>query len=297
MEPTSVKYRPDIDGLRALAVIPVVWFHSDLPGLPGGFTGVDTFFVISGYLITLIIHREMMSGDFRFSRFYERRVRRIAPALLTVLVASSLAAFFFLLPYELEQFAASAAAALAMVSNLFFWKAGGYFALADNITPLLHTWSLGVEEQFYLLFPVALLAAIRFRFPRRTVAGIAIMSFALCLVGTSMWPAATFYLLPTRAWELMVGAALALGLVVVPLRARELAGLLGALFLLSAATFISDSDPFPGWRALLPAIGAALIIGAGPNTYIGMALAWRPLRYIARSAIRSTSGTGLCSYS
>ena len=282
MEPTSVKYRPDIDGLRALAVIPVVWFHSDLPGLPGGFTGVDTFFVISGYLITLIIHREMNSGSFRFSHFYERRFRRIAPALVTVLATSSVAAFGLLLPYELGEFARAEAAAMAMVSNIFFWRTGGYFALADYVVPLLHTWSLGVEEQFYLLFPAILFAASRIGVPRRTVAAIAAISFALSIVGTVLSPAATFYLLPTRAWELMIGASLALGLVHVPRRVREGAGWVGVVLLILAVLFIASSDPFPGWRALLPAIGAALIIGSGPQTRIGGILASAPLRYVGK---------------
>ena len=135
MQATAVKYRPDIDGLRALAILPVVWFHSDLPGLSGGFTGVDTFFVISGYLITLIIHRELAGGRFSFARFYERRVRRIAPALLLVTATATVAGYLLLLPYELEDFGASALAALGMVSNVYFWRTGGYFALADGITP------------------------------------------------------------------------------------------------------------------------------------------------------------------
>ena len=123
----GVGYRADIDGLRALAILPVVWFHSDLPGLPGGFTGVDTFFVISGYLITLIIHREVQAGSFSFARFYERRVRRIAPALLLVTASATIAAYALLLPYELEQYSASGLAALGMVSNFYFWRTGSYY--------------------------------------------------------------------------------------------------------------------------------------------------------------------------
>jgi peptidoglycan/LPS O-acetylase OafA/YrhL len=278
----GVKYRPDIDGLRALAILPVVWFHSNLPGVPGGFTGVDTFFVISGYLITLIIHREVQAGSFSFARFYERRVRRIAPALLLVLLAMTGVAYALLLPYELERYGAAGLAALAMVSNIFFWRTGGYFALADDITPLLHTWSLGVEEQFYLLFPAVLLAAQRHRRTKLGIPAILVGSLLLCLVLTARSPAAAFYLLPTRGWELMVGAALAVGLVAVPERLRALAGISGLVLLAAAAIMISGEDAFPGWRALIPTIGAALIIGAGPAGPAAQLLSAPPLVYLGR---------------
>ena len=278
----AVKYRPDIDGLRALAILPVVWFHSGLPGLPGGFTGVDTFFVISGYLITLIIHREVADGSFRFARFYERRVRRIAPALLLVTSVATAAGFALLLPYELDQYARSAVAALAMVSNIFFWRSADYFELSDQITPLLHTWSLGVEEQFYLLFPAALILAERLRKTRQAIALLLIGSFVLCLVGTARSPAASFYLLPTRGWELMAGAALAVGAVSIPERAKPAAGVCGIALLIAAAVLLSDADPLPGWRALLPALGATLVIGSGPRTLVGRVLSARPLVFIGR---------------
>jgi peptidoglycan/LPS O-acetylase OafA/YrhL len=273
VEPTSVKYRPDIDGLRALAILPVIWFHSDLPGLPGGFTGVDTFFVISGYLITAIIHREVAAGQFSFARFYERRVRRIAPALLLVAAASTATAFALLLPYELERFGWSVLAALAMVSNVYFWLTGGYFALAESITPMLHTWSLGVEEQFYLFFPIFLIVAERLRITRLAILAIGLASFVLCLIGTAQSPAATFYLLPTRGWELMIGGALA----VQPVRVPRFAGLVGVAALIIAAVAITGDDPFPGWRALLPAVGAALVIASGKDSPSGRLLSAPPL--------------------
>ena len=282
MQATAVKYRPDIDGLRALAILPVVWFHSDLPGLGGGFTGVDTFFVISGYLITLIIHREVAGGRFSFARFYERRVRRIAPALLLVTATATVAGYVLLLPYELVDFGASALAALAMVSNVYFWRTGGYFALADGITPLLHTWSLGVEEQFYLLFPAALLVSERFNQTRRAIALLAAASFALCLLATARSPAAAFYLLPPRGWELMIGAGLAVGLLAVPERLKGPAGAAGVAMLIAAAFFLTEAEPFPGWRALLPTIGAGLVIGAGPATVANRLLSIPPLIYVGR---------------
>ena len=273
MEPTSVKYRPDIDGLRALAILPVVWFHSDLPGLPGGFTGVDTFFVISGYLITAIIHREVAAGQFSFARFYERRVRRIAPALLLVAAASTAAALALLLPHELERFGWSVLAALAMVSNVYFWLSGGYFALAESITPMLHTWSLGVEEQFYLFFPIFLILAERLRITRLAILAVGLASFVLCLIGTAQSPAATFYLLPTRGWELMIGGALA----VQPVRVPKFAGLAGIAALIIASVAITGDDPFPGWRALLPALGAGLVIASGKDSPSGRLLSAPPL--------------------
>lgn len=165
----SLAYRPDIDGLRALAILPVLWFHSGLPGLSGGFTGVDTFFVISGFLITGIIHREIGQGRFTFSGFYERRARRIGPALLTVIGATLAMGTVLLLPSELEKLGESSLAALFMVPNIYFWMEAGYFRLGEGITPLLHTWSLGVEEQFYLFFPFVLILAHRFNILRATL--------------------------------------------------------------------------------------------------------------------------------
>ena len=208
-----MRYRPEIDGLRAIAVIAVIWFHSGLPGLPGGYTGVDVFYVISGYLITSIIHREMHGGRFSFRHFYQRRFRRIAPALVTVIGATTIPSFALLLPYELQAFAKSAAAAVAMVSNLYFWRSLNYFAPEHSLAPLLHTWSLGVEEQFYLLFPVTLVIAERFGKARLAIALLGLGSFILCVAITAPMPAASFYLLPTRGWELMLGASLAVGLV------------------------------------------------------------------------------------
>lgn len=262
----SKNYRPDIDGLRALAIAPVVWFHSGLGGLSGGFTGVDTFFVISGYLITLIIHREVAEGSFSFARFYERRVRRIAPALLVVTAATLIVGWLILLPYEYDALGRSAVAALTMTSNIFFWREGGYFALSESITPLLHTWSLGVEEQFYLLFPLCLIAAERVRLVRPAILALALISFVLCIAGTARAPGATFYLLPTRGWELMLGAMLAVGVVRIPDRARDGASVVGLLLLVASAFLLTKDASFPGWRATIPAFGALLLIGSGPGS-------------------------------
>ena len=282
MEEPAQKYRADIAGLRALAIWPVIWYHSGLPGAPGGLTGVDTFFVISGYLITFIIHREVLAGTFRYRDFYERRVRRIAPGLLFVLVVTTIAAYTLLLPYELQEYARSAIAAVAMVSNVYFWRTANYFALADSITPLLHTWSLAVEEQFYLIFPLVLITAERRRAARPTVIFIGLASLILCLTLTLDSPVAAFYLLPTRSWELMTGAASALGLVSIPKGAKPIAGLCGIMLIVAAVLFINGSDPYPGWRATIPVIGSALVINTGPDTIASRLLGTTPLVYVGK---------------
>lgn len=278
----TLKYRRDLDGLRAVAILPVIWFHSGLPGLPGGFTGVDTFFALSGYLITLIIHREIAQDSFSFARFYERRVRRIAPALLLILWVATITAFVLLLPYELIAYSYSAASALGMVSNIYFWRSANYFALADGITPLLHTWSLGVEEQFYLIFPAAMIIAERLRIVRPLIASAAAASFVMCLIVTRTSPAFAFYALPTRGWELMAGAAFAVGIAHIPTSVKSASGLIGLAMIAGAALLISGNDPFPGWRAVFPVAGAALVIGADSVGPAARLLSMPALVYIGR---------------
>ena len=268
----SGHYRADIDGLRALAIIPVVWFHSGLPGLPGGFTGVDTFFVISGYLITALIHREVQAGQFRFSRFYQRRVRRIAPALLLVLAATSITASLLLLPYEFDAFGRSVIASLLMVPNVHFWREGGYFALGESITPLLHLWSLGVEEQFYLFFPVALIVAERLGKVKPALLIVGILSLGACIIASNISPGASFYLLPTRAWELLAGSLLAVGAIRVPLAIKGPAAAIGVAMLAAAALLLNKSMVFPGWIAAIPVLGACLVIGGGERTQVARLL-------------------------
>jgi peptidoglycan/LPS O-acetylase OafA/YrhL len=275
-------YRPDIDGLRALAVIAVIWFHSGLPGMPGGFTGVDVFFVISGYLITSIIVRDTGEQRFSFAYFYQRRFRRIAPALLTVTAATMAAGYALLLPFELDDLAKSAATAVGMSSNFYFWRTIDYFGLSGRILPLLHTWSLGVEEQFYLLFPAALVLAGRVGKVRLTIACLAVASFLLSVAAGGDWPTAAFYLLPTRGWELMIGASLAVSMVSVPERLREAGSVVGLLMILTGCVLLSDAVPFPGWAALLPTVGTALMIGGGATTLMARALSVGPVVYLGR---------------
>jgi len=233
----QTKYRPDIDGLRAIAVTAVVLFHAGIPGVSGGYAGVDVFFVISGFLITQIIYREIEASEFSFARFYERRVRRIIPALFALLVFTSIASLS-LLPYDLKQYGKSLAAVPAFLSNFIFWlAAGGYFGDQSPATPLLHTWSLAIEEQFYILFPVTLV--LLSRFGRRAVMGgilfLGIISFAFSVVVTLREPQTGFYMPYTRAWELMCGAFVAM--TIKPLRSvvvSNLMTMLGLIMVLAA---------------------------------------------------------------
>src|SRR3546814_42283 len=208
------RYRPDIDGLRALAILPVVLFHARIPGFSGGYVGVDVFFVISGFLIAGIIAGEIEEGRFTVARFYERRARRILPALFTVIAVSFALAWVVALPEAFTDFARSATATALFVSNLYFWQASDYFSAAAEYRPLLHTWSLAVEEQFYIFFPWFLVLLLRWR--RAWLAGAVALGFAVSLAasiyGTAAAPSATFYLLPTRGWELLCGVALAINL-------------------------------------------------------------------------------------
>jgi len=208
-----IAYRPDIDGLRAIAVLSVIIYHLSHAILPGGYLGVDVFFVLSGYLITAIIWREIAIGDFSILRFYERRIRRIMPALLAMIFIVTAVATLLLLPVDLIGFARSLFATLGFVANIYFWRDSNYFSSVADEKPLLHLWSLGVEEQFYLIFPLLLLLLARkakswaiLAMGCLCIASFASNVFALKVDGSS--PA--FYLLPTRAWELGVGAFIAL---------------------------------------------------------------------------------------
>src|SRR3954464_14933807 len=205
-------YRPDIDGLRALAVLPVLLFHADL-ACPGGYVGVDVFFVISGYLITSLILKDLDRGTFSLADFWMRRIRRILPALVAVTMVTALAGWFLLIPSAYASLGKSIVGLALLVSNMQFWRETGYFTATAEEKPLLHTWSLAVEEQFYLFVPVLLLMLARVLRLRRAfwlIALAAVASLGLSIYGTKWYAAATFYLLPTRAWELFVGSLLAI---------------------------------------------------------------------------------------
>lgn len=260
-------YRADIDGLRAVAVLGVVLFHAFPSLLPGGFVGVDVFFVISGFLITGIIAERLAGGSFSFADFYVRRVRRIFPALVVVLAACLAAGWFMLLPGEFQALGRHALAAAGFMANFAFWADTGYFDAAAETKPLLHLWSLGIEEQFYLLWPLLLWVAFR-RGWSLWVAALALtaVSFAANLLSIGRFPELTFYFPHTRLWELGAGAFLALR----PARIRlslsaDSTAWLGLALLAAGFTFIRPADAFPGAWALLPVVGTMLLIEAGPQ--------------------------------
>ena len=280
-----VRYRPDIDGLRAVAVLAVLFYHADL-GLPGGFVGVDVFFVISGYLITKLILKNTREGNFSIFEFWERRIRRIFPALAVVVFCCCAVAWILLIPRDFKDFGGSVAAQMLFISNFYFWWHSGYFDQNAEYFPLLHTWSLAVEEQFYFFYPF-LLVALRSFPPRTLVAMLLILilaSFGVSLAEARACPVANFYLLPSRTWELLIGAlpAAVAHREKEPALVREGASWLGLAGILYAFFFYTKETPFPGAAALPPCAGAALLIwsnGTGP-TWVGRLLSLRPVVFI-----------------
>lgn len=260
-------YRREIDGLRALAVLPVILFHAGFETFSGGFVGVDVFFVISGYLITTIILAELEQGKFSIVNFYERRARRILPALFLVMLVCIPFAWILLSPAELTSFSKSLIAVPLFVSNFFFWRDGGYFETAAELKPLLHTWSLAVEEQYYVLFPLFLM--LFWKLGKRWIFLTLFLLFCASLA-VAQWaayarPDAAFYLLPTRGWELLIGAFAAIYLSKSYRKdlskvASEVGGWLGVALILYAIFTYSKATPFPGLYALVPTLGAVLII-------------------------------------
>ena len=291
-EARTIPYRPDIDGLRAVAVLAVIFFHAGFSWAGGGYIGVDVFFVISGFLITGIIVREQREGSFSLARFYERRARRILPALLVVLGATLLASSIVMFAHDRHIVARSAVSVLAFAANIFYW--GGvdfgsfatlnYFQRTIHDQPLAHTWSLGVEEQYYLLFPLALISILHFPAAsvRRILVAAALASFAACALYTPLHQSAAFYLLPTRIWELLVGGFVAwYG---APERAsrrrHEALAALGAVLIVAPIYLYNEHAPFPGIHAAAPVIGAALLIRYATGTAMSAVLSTRPLVFI-----------------
>ena len=293
-----MQYRQEIDGLRSLAVLPVILFHAGVTFFSGGYVGVDIFFVISGYLITRIILSELQLGQFSIANFYERRARRILPALYLVALTCIPFAWAWMTPAQLSDFFFSLAAVSTFSSNILFWIESGYFAPASELMPLLHTWSLAVEEQYYVLFPLLLIVAWR--------CGRRWLFYLLLVIGSgslmlSQWgaihhPSANFYLLPTRLWELLLGSLLAFhstkpapvpGHRGHPSMLNQCLGAFGLGLILYAIFYFDDQTPFPSLYTLVPTLGTALILlFASGDTLVGKLLSRKLL-----------VGIGLISYS
>lgn len=277
-----MKYRADVDGLRAVAVLAVVGFHAGVPWLTGGFAGVDVFFVISGFLIGGVVAERQARGDFSLGWFWERRVRRIFPSLMVMLAVTTAIAWWLLTPRDLLAYVRSMAAALVSLSNVHFWRTSDYFGGEDLIRPLLHTWSLGVEEQFYVAFPVLmlLLARVAAGRVRLVLGGLAALSLALAAWQTAAHPDAAFYLPLARAWELLAGVLLALWAPKVrPGAPQHALGLTGLALIVGTCLLVDKATPWPGVAALAPVLGAVLVIGAGGGI-AGRLLALRPMVWI-----------------
>jgi peptidoglycan/LPS O-acetylase OafA/YrhL len=293
---SDIKYRADVDGLRAVAVLVVLFFHAGYSGFDGGFVGVDVFFVISGFLITSLILKELDSDSFSIIQFYERRFRRILPAMFVATVVTAIIAWFILLPPDFTSFGKSAAALAGFSSNFFFWKqTSGYFAEAAEQMPLLHTWSLAVEEQFYIFFPLILVLFFKF-FPRHL--GRLILALTIVSLGLRIWsenyPETAFYMLHTRGWELMLGALLAVGKRTTATARQsshllqEVAGIGGILAIFVAVTLydveaIVSRLPVSNTLAaqFLASVGAFFVIwantaGGGRTTLTGKFLSLKP---------------------
>lgn len=261
-----IGYRPDIDGLRTIAIVPVVLFHAGFSQFSGGFVGVDVFFVISGYLITAILLRSMDQGNYSITDFYIRRIKRIFPALLLVIAATTIAAWIFFAPDKLIEYGGSLGSVTIFASNFWFWKSVNYFANNAHVEPLLHTWSLAAEEQFYIFYPILLLMVARTRLNLSVVLiSIGLISLGLAVFMLESTPGAAFYLLPTRAWELIIGGLLACGTFPAPrtkwqIHIGAIVGL--ALIIYSVSVYTSDTS-FPGIAAVPPVLGAALVIWTG----------------------------------
>ena len=263
------RFRSDIQGLRALAVVPVVLFHAFPETLPGGFVGVDIFFVISGYLITRILHEELREDRFSIAGFYVRRVKRLFPALYLMLAVSMLLGLVMLPPDELRELARTCLATIGFVANFLFHDLSGYFDGQSELKPLLHTWSLAVEEQFYLVFPLALLGAYRLR-PRWLPAMLwaaAGLSLAWSVYQLGQEPSKAFYYPWPRAFELLIGAIVAVRAIpgISNDSVRNGLSLLGLILIVGSLWLLSEKQPFPGFAALPPCIGAALILAAGED--------------------------------
>lgn len=292
----KLPYRKEIDGLRAIAVLSIVLFHAGFKAFEGGYVGVDIFFVISGFLITSIIVQDHRQGTFSFAAFYERRARRLLPALFFVLLVSMGFAWAWLLPGELTEFSKCLLSVLFFGSNFFFWHDSGYFATSAELRPLLHTWSLAVEEQFYFVFPVVLLLASRLR---RSITAAILLALGLLSFGFSLWasvykPQFAFFLLPARIWEFVVGALAALTVLSNSYKRiqqqrflAEVASIFGLVCIIYSIIVFKKTYVYPGYWAGIPVLSSALLlVFATEQTLVKKLLSFPPL-----------VGCGLISYS
>jgi peptidoglycan/LPS O-acetylase OafA/YrhL len=269
------KYRPDIDGLRAVAILSVVLFHYFPKMMPGGYTGVDIFFVISGYLISSIIFKSLENHQFSFGDFYTRRIWRIFPVLLAVLSFALVFGFLFFTPDEFLGLGKHIAGSAAFISNFLLWRESGYFDISADTKPLLHLWSLGIEEQFYLIWPLIVWLMWKFRLNAGiTVVTLLFLSFLLNIASISHDPVSVFYHPSTRFWELLAGGVLALLELKNNLfsdllkRHKNLISVLGILLIILGFLFLDKSKAFPGWWALLPVSGSFFLIAAGKKGWV-----------------------------
>jgi peptidoglycan/LPS O-acetylase OafA/YrhL len=290
-------YRPEIDGLRAVAVIAVVLYHAKL-AFPGGYVGVDVFFVISGYLITSLILRDIDAERFNTFDFWERRVRRIAPALLAASALTFALGWFFFLPPDFERLAAATIALTFFGSNVYHWRLADYFGPQADSLPLLHTWSLSLEEQFYLFLPIVLysIACFRRSWVTPSLAMACVVSLVLEIGATSRYPAACFYLLPPRAWELLLGSLLAASQAresapqwpfispIASRRLREAASAAGLVAIAASAAMLDHGSVFPGTWALVPTLGSVAFLWANGDglTATGGVLSWKPVVFVGK---------------
>lgn len=264
--PAAIAYRADVDGLRAIAVVAVLFYHLDLGWAAGGFVGVDVFFVISGYLITSILRRDLATGAYSIARFYSRRIRRLFPALFVAMTFVAITTAWLFAPDDFKRVGQSLAAAATFLSNFYFAKDAGYFTEPAATKPLLHTWSLSVEEQFYIFFPIYLRAIARLPTRRQIVmtACVGACSLVASVALLRAFPVQTFYFLPTRVWQLLLGALLAFWSGSIHIgRFRNALSILGLVLIIGPVAHYSHETQFPGIAALPPTVGAALFIATG----------------------------------
>ncbi len=286
---SELKYRTDIDGLRAIAVLSVVIYHAFPSLLSGGFIGVDIFFVISGYLISLIIYKQLLENCFSFKNFYIKRINRIFPSLIIVLITSYLFGWFALFSEEFNQLSLHILGGAGFVSNIVLWKESGYFDISSDLKPLLHLWSLAVEEQFYIIWPVFLYSTYKYVSGKKILIPIILLAFCSFLLNINLiqhHAVSTFYLLPTRFWELLIGSYLAHNTVFkndyiiklnFKIKTENLKSIVGIIFIIIAAFTFNKNHLFPGYRALFPTFGSLFLISAGPNAWINRKVFSHPL--------------------